>query len=94
MPPLRHYEIVAGSTIKLTWINSGVTPSSIACTLRDRNETLINSVAATTSGNGHYYAVVLHPGSAQWVVNEWVAVINANTYVDRQFGKVVTLEVD
>jgi hypothetical protein len=88
------YEVIAGATIKLTWVSSGAVPSTIACTLRDRSEALISSMTATASGNGHFYAMMPHPGSRQWVVNEWIAVINANTYVDRQFGKVVTLEVD
>jgi hypothetical protein len=43
----------------------------------------------TASGNGHYYALIAHPGSVQWVVQEWIAVINANTYIDRQFGHVI-----
>jgi hypothetical protein len=92
----RIYDVIAGSTKKLTWVSSGVTPGTIACSLRDRGEALINSVAATASGNGAYFAVVPHPTSygGQWVVNEWVAVINGNTYVNRQFGKITTWETD
>jgi hypothetical protein len=89
----RPYDVIAGSTIKLTWVNSGVTPSSIAATLRDKSESLISSMAASSSGDGQYYAIIRHPGSAQWVVNEWIAVINGNTYVNRQFGRVITGEV-
>jgi hypothetical protein len=88
------YEVIAGATIKLTWVNSGVTAAPICSTLRDKSDTLVSSVAATDSGNGHYYAVMQHPGSAQYVVNQWLAVINGNTYVDRQFGRVYTGEVD
>ena len=87
------YEIIGGSTIKLTWINSGVTPSSITSILRRYDETIISTVAPVSSGNGAYYAIVPHPNSRQWVVNEWIAVVNATTYINRQFGKIETLEV-
>jgi hypothetical protein len=92
--PQQVYEVTARTTRQLEWVNSGVTPSAISCALIDRNETLVSSVAAVSSGNGHYYALVTHPGSGCWVVNEWIAVINANTYVSRQFGHVITQEVD
>lgn len=85
----RVYDCIAHSTKKLTWVNSGSVPSSIACTLRTFDDTLISSVTATGSGNGHYYAEVSHPGSRQWLVNEWIAVINGNTYAHRQFGHVI-----
>jgi hypothetical protein len=94
MPIQKPYEVIAGATIKLTWVSSGAVPSTIACTIRNRAEALITSMAATASGDGHYYAMLPHPNSGQWVVNEWIAVINANTYVDRQYGKVLTMEVD
>ena len=87
------YEIIGGSTIKLTWVNAGVTPSAIVASLRRYDETLITSMAAISSGNGQYYAIMPHPNSRQWVVNEWIAVINGNTYINRQFGKIETLEV-
>jgi hypothetical protein len=91
---IRPYEVIAGSTIRLTWVSSGAVPSSIASTLRDRNEVLVSSLAATSSGGGAFYAIMPHPRTPGWYVNEWIAVVNANTYTNRQFGKVVTMEVD
>jgi hypothetical protein len=94
--PRQHdiYEVLANCTKTLAFVSSGAVAGTISSALIDRNETLISSVAASDSGNGHYYAVMAHPGSAQWVVNEWRAVINGSTYIGRQFGKVVTMEVD
>jgi hypothetical protein len=90
------YDCIADSTKKLTWVSSGTVPSQISCALRMTNsaQTLISSMAASTSGNGFYYGVLMHPGSAgKWVINEWIAVINANTYVNRQFGKLLFPQV-
>jgi hypothetical protein len=92
--PIKNYFVLAGATKTLTLIDSGTVPDSVSCALLSSNETLINSVAATSSGNGHYYAVVEHPGSSQWVVNEWRTTVNGHLYKLRQFGKVMALEVD
>lgn len=94
MPGSNVVERVAGTTLKVTWINSGVVPGTICSTLRDRDEALVNSTAATNSGGGFYYALHGLPNSACWLVNEWIAVIGANTYVDRQFVRVLKPEVD
>lgn len=88
------YDALAFTTEKLTWVSSGVTPGSISSALIDKNEVLISSTAGTSSGNGFYYAIMVHPGSACWVVNEWRATINGNLTIQRQFGRVRTMEVD
>jgi hypothetical protein len=87
-------EKLAGTTLKVTFVNSGATVSPISSALYNAAESLINSVAATSSLNGFYYALHLLPGSAQWMVNEWRGTINANTYVERQFVRVRTMETD
>lgn len=87
------YEFIVGTTKRLTWVSSGATASDICATLRDRSNGLVSSTSAISSGNGHYYAVMVHPETPGWYVNEWVAAINATTYIDRQFGLGVTLEV-
>jgi hypothetical protein len=87
-------EKLAGTTLKVTFVNTGATVSPISSALLDRNEVLVNSVAATSSLNGLFYALHLLPGSAQWMVNEWRGVISANTYVERQFVRVRTMEAD
>lgn len=84
----------AGTTFKATWCSSGAVASPILSTLRDASETLVSSVAATASGDGRYYAFHSLPNSPQWLVNEWIATVNANTYVSRQLVRVVKPEVD
>lgn len=83
------YDCIEYSTKTLTWYVPGAVPSSILCLLRKYDETLISSISPTASGDGRYFASVPHPGSAQWVINEWIAVINGNTYINRQFGHVL-----
>lgn len=85
---------VAGTTIKPTWVSSGTTASPIISRLLDNSETLVSSCAGVSSGNGFYYATHLLPNTRAWYVNEWIAVVNANTYVGRQFYRAVLPEVD
>lgn len=75
-----------GSTLRATFVCSGATISSGYSALRDGSNTLVTSVAATSSGDGHLFADLPLPTSAQWLVNEWGGVINANTY--RRFALV------
>jgi len=87
-------EKLAGTTLKVTFVNSGATAAPISSAILNRDETLINSVTASDSGNGFYYALHLLPNSAQWMVNEWRATISANSYTERQMVRVRTMETD
>lgn len=83
-----------GSTLRATFVCSGATVSPLSASLFDKSESLVNSVAATSSGDGHYYADLSLPNSAQWMVNKWSGVINANTYVRFALVHVQAVEVD
>lgn len=70
-----------GSTLRTTWVNSGVTASPISSALYNAtSNTLVSSVSMQSSGNGHYFGDILLPMSRQWMLNEMVAVIGVNTY--------------
>lgn len=83
-------KITVGDTRAYTWVNSGVTPTSILhkIYLRDTTlpgsgtEILVSSKAGVSSGNGHYYSLVLvnTPG---YFVSEWSATVDSNTYKER-----------
>jgi hypothetical protein len=83
-----------GSTLRATFVNSGATVSPLSSALRDSEDVLVSSVTATSSGNGFYYAEHAMPMSACWLVNEWIGVINANTYRRYQLVEVQKPEVD
>jgi hypothetical protein len=87
-------EKVAGTTLKATLVSSGATINPVSSALFDINETLVNSIAATSSGDGHYYAMHLLPNTRAWYINQWIGVIEANTYVERQFVHALKPEVD
>jgi len=91
-PPV--LEKLAGTTIKVTFVNTGASASPISSALLDNAEGLVNSVSAQSSGNGFYYALHQLPNSAGWYVNEWRAVIQANSYTERQFVRTRKMETD
>lgn len=82
-----------GSTLRATLVCSGATITGYSC-LRDGSHAMVTSVTATSSGNGHMYADLALPTSAQWMVNEWGVVINANTYRRFALVNVRGVEVD
>lgn len=88
------FEAIAGTTIKLTWTNSGVTPSAIGFALRDKDETIVNSAAAVNSGNGHYYYPMYIPSSWPTYIAEAIAIIDTRTYVSRGLVRRIKLEAN
>lgn len=93
MAQIRNYEFTCGTTKKLTWVSSGSVPTEISCAILDRSNTIVSSITATSSGNGHYYALVNHPTTPGYYVNEWRAIIQTHEYISRQFGLGRGLEV-
>lgn len=72
-----------GDTVKLTWVNSGVTPSAISGALYNGSDTLVSSAAMTSSGNGHYYLDITVPNSLGFYVAETLATVNSLPYKNR-----------
>ncbi len=91
---IRVSDVIAGTTIRPTWVSSGVTPTGIFSRVLDSSETLVSSIAGVSSGNGFYYGVHTLPNSPGWFVNEWQATIDSYVYINRQFIRARTLEVD
>lgn len=87
-------ETVAGTTLKVTWVNSGVIPSSLVSELLDRSDAVVQTATPVSSLNGLFYALHTLPNTRAWYVNRWWAVINANTYQSRQFVRAMLPEVD
>ena len=87
-------EVIGGTTLNLTWCNTGSVPSAIQMALFDKNELLVSSVTPVNSGNGLYFAPLYVPNSWPWYSARTIAVINANTYVNRALVRTYKLEVD
>ena len=45
-------DVIAGTTLRLTWVNTGTTPSSLLMNLLDRDETVVGSVTRWTPAMG------------------------------------------
>lgn len=87
-------ECIAGTTIRTTWVSSGVAPGAISSALISGSETLISSASAVDSGGGHYYGLIDVPTSGGWYINEWIATINSRPYRNRQLVRSVRLEAE
>ena len=91
------YDCIQYSTKKVRWCAPGVTPSQISASLWRPDGVLVHCVAGTSSGNGFYYALLYHDpssfGTSGWAMQKWTAVVNANTYVSVQFGKIIGMNV-
>jgi hypothetical protein len=88
-----HYDLI-GNTVRTTWVSSGAAPTSISSALIDKDETLVHSMTAVSSGGGMYYSAHTLPSSAGWYVNEWKAVIDGYPFVSRQLIKAEIVEAD
>lgn len=92
-PPV--IERIAGTTLRVTFVSSGSAPTVISSALIDKSEAVVNSTAGVNSlGGGQFYAVHQLPNSPGWYINEWKATIQGNNYVERQFIRIRSMEVD
>lgn len=87
-------DVIIGDTVKVTWVSSGVTPTTLYAALFSGSETLISSVSMTSSGNGHYYANITIPDTPGYYASETKAVINGFPYIRKLKMNGVTGEVD
>ncbi len=85
---------LVADTRSFTWVSSGATASPISSSIISGSETIVNSMSAVDSGNGHYFANHTIPNTPGFYVNRWIAVVTANTYKREQCFKAVLGEVD
>lgn len=85
---------LAGHTRKITWVSSGVVPTSISAAVIDAGETIVSSQSMTSSGNGHFYSALTMPSTAGFYVIETSAIVSTKPYKTRSRFKIVLSEVD
>jgi hypothetical protein len=88
------YDRIVGGTFKGTWVSSGATANPISSALIDKNQAVVSSVSAVSSGNGFYFAYHQLPNTPGYYVNEWRAGVGLTTYVNRQLVRVNDVKVD
>jgi len=85
---------VIGDTIKITWINSGVTPDSLIFSVYDGQESLVGSGTMTSSGNGHYFGFSTLPSSEGFYTAETRAEISSFPFIRRKKIRAIVEDVD
>lgn len=87
-------EKIVGDTYKVTWVSSGALPDLISSALLDKNEFVVSSIAAVSSGGGFYFALHQLPNTPGFYANEWRAQVGSRAYVTRQLVSVLDIQVD
>jgi len=86
--------MLCGNTIKIRWINSGVSPSSLTALVYNGSGTLVDSGAMTSSGDGHYYYLHTIPSTPGYYVTETNATISGKPYKNRTPYRAVITDVN
>lgn len=87
-------DFLCGNTFKITWINTGVTPTTIVAATYTGSETIIDSGTMTSSGNGHYFYLHTVPNTPGYYVTESIATISGKQYKNRTKYRAVITDVN
>lgn len=87
-------DFLCGNTVKVRWINSGTTPSSISAVAYTGSDTLIDSGAMVSSGAGLYYHWHSVPNTPGYYVVETQALISGKTFKNRFQYRAVLKDVN
>mgnify|MGYP001613287556 CR=1 FL=1 len=87
-------DFLCGDTVKIRWINSGITPTTIIATAYTGAETLVDSGAMVSSGNGHYYFLHTIPNTPGYYVAQTLATISSKPYKNRSQYRAVLKDVN
>ena len=87
-------DFLCGDTVKVRWINSGVTPSTIVAAAYTGSETIVDSGAMTSSGSGLYYFLHTIPDTPGYYVVQTLATISGKPYKNRTAYRAVIKDVN
>lgn len=87
-------QFLVGDTMKISWINSGITPTAISARIYNGDETVVDSATMASSGDGHYYHLHTIPNSPGFYVAETLATIAGKPFKRRQKFQAVIEDVD
>ena len=87
-------DFLCGDTVKIRWINSGITPTTIIAATYTGSETLVDSGAMVSSGNGHYYFLHTIPNTPGYYVAQTLATISSKPYKNRSQYRAVLKDVN
>lgn len=87
-------DFLCGDTVKIRWINSGITPTTIIAATYTGSETLVDSGTMVSSGNGHYYFLHTIPNTPGYYVAQTLATISSKPYKNRSQYRAVLKDVN
>lgn len=89
-------DFLCGNTIKVRWVDSGVTPSTIIAACYTGSETLVDSAAMVSSGtgSGHYYHLHTVPDTPGFYTLQTLATINGKPFKNREIYQAVLKDVN
>lgn len=87
-------DFLCGDTIKVRWINSGVTPTALIAAAYTGSETIVDSAAMVSSGDGHYYHLHTIPNTPGYYVAQTLATISGKPYKNRTPYRAVLMDVN
>lgn len=87
-------DFLCGDTVKIRWVNSGVTPITIVAATFTGSETIVDSGAMTSSGDGHYYYLHTVPDTPGIYVSQTLADISGKPYKNRTVYRAVLKDVN
>lgn len=87
-------DFLCGDTIKIRWINSGVTPTTLIAAAYTGSETIVDSAAMVSSGDGHYYHLHTVPNTPGYYVAQTLATISGKPYKNRTAYRAVLKDVN
>lgn len=87
-------DFLCGNTIKVKWVDSGVTPSTLVAAIYTGSETIVDSGAMTSSGNGFYYYLHTVPNTPGFYTAETLATISGKPFKNREQYQAVLKDVN
>lgn len=87
-------QFIVGDTFEVSWVNSGITPSAIVAAVYTGSETLVDSAAMVSSGNGHFYHLHTVPNTPGFYVTQTLATISGKPFKRREKYEAIIKDVD
>ena len=87
-------DLLCGDTVKVSWINSGTTPTTIIAAVYTGSETIVDSAVMVSSGDGHYYYLHTVPNVPGYYVAQTIATISGRPFKNRTKYRAVIQDVN
>lgn len=87
-------DFLCGDTVKMKWVNSGVSPSAIIAAVYNGSGAIVDSAAMVSSGDGHYYHLHTIPDTPGYYVAQTIATVVGKPYKNRTPYRALLMDVN